>query len=253
MSSDIVVKNIASWKLNKSELAELDRRVKSGEEELTVKRELQEFKARASAERKAAAAAVAAKAQTQQARPKSGAKANAKAKAKAAACPDALELHGDGNDDACNKEYFSEVLCDWNKILTSFGKELAAESPLQIRAAGTAGESGVQDPFSQEKAEQAIACHSTYRCCISIFQLNVLTTPCPGVPLSRKRVEDLAEFYYGLSGDPRFHSDRMIEVAVSESEVATARPNNLQIISPEEVVHATLLGCVRAIEFLGFS
>ena len=36
----------------------------------------------------------------------------------------------------------------------------------------------------------------------------------------------------------------MIDVAVTETEVATAVPNNLQIISPEEV-HATMLGCVR--------
>ena len=38
------------------------------------------------------------------------------------------------------------------KNWAAFGKELATESPLHIRVAGSAGESGVQDPFSQETA-----------------------------------------------------------------------------------------------------
>ena len=62
---------------------------------------------------------------------------------------------------------------------------------------------------------------------------------------------DLAEFSFGKDGTPRFHSERMVEVAVSKSDVDTERPSNLQMVSPEEMVHACFAGCAKAIQILG--
>eukprot|EP00435_Cladocopium_sp_Y103_P017090 s3581_g4.t1 len=59
-----------------------------------------------------------------------------------------------------------------------------------------------------------------------------------GIPMARKRVEDLTEFYYGPEGTPRFHSERMVECGVMRSDLDTERPGKLQIISPEEMIHA---------------
>ena len=103
------VKNAASWKLNAAEKKELADRVKNGEEETTVKRELQNKKAQACAERKAAAA-VAAKCALQS----TAAKAKAKAKAKAATAPAASAPSGAVDEsqlnDAANKAYYCQVL-----------------------------------------------------------------------------------------------------------------------------------------------
>ena len=70
--------------------------------------------------------------------------------------------------------------------------------------------------------------------------------------MSRRRVEDLAEFYYGPEGEPRFHTDRMLEVGVAKNDCDTDRPSGLQIVSPEEVLHATFCGCAKAIKLLGY-
>ena len=70
--------NASSWKLNAAEKKELEERVKGGEQEAAVKKELQTKKAQANADRKAAAQAVSEKCKLQQ-QPK------AKAKAKSAA------------------------------------------------------------------------------------------------------------------------------------------------------------------------
>ena len=99
------------------------------------------------------------------------------------------------------------------------------------------------------KALQALQAHSCYRSSVSVWWLNAMNSPTPGVPMSRRRVEDLMQFCYGL-GQPRFHSDRMIEVAVTYSELDCEIPSNLQVISPEEVLHATLAGCALAVKFL---
>ena len=56
-------KNVSSWRLNKTETAEMEKRVADGEDQATVKRELQEKKAQANEDRKAAAQAVSQKCQ----------------------------------------------------------------------------------------------------------------------------------------------------------------------------------------------
>ena len=55
------IRNISAWRLNKAEMNELAERVKKGEEEAVVKKELQTKKAVACEERKKSAAAISAK------------------------------------------------------------------------------------------------------------------------------------------------------------------------------------------------
>ena len=251
LSFDMVVKNVSAWRLNKAELAELAARVAKGEDEAVVKREMQTKKAEANEERKKAANAVAEKCKRQAV----AAKAKAKAKAKAGgtqpqsasggvAAPSDADLN-----DATNKAYYCQVQEDCEVILQEFGGE-AFRKELPLPISGGNGPSGVQEPFDRSKALQALKAHGCYRSRVSVWWLNALQSPTPGVPMSRRRVEDLMEFYYGPEGQPRFHSDRMIEVAVTSSECDTDIPANLQVISPEEVLHATLAGCALAVKFL---
>lgn len=151
-------------------------------------------------------------------------------------------------NDATNKAYYCQVQEDCEVILQEFGGEaFRQELPLPISSGN--GPSGVQEPFDRVKALQALKAHSCYRSSVSVWWLNAMNSPTPGVPVSRRRVEDLMQFCYGM-GQLRFHSDRMIEVAVTSSELDCEIPSNLQVISPEEVLHATLAGCALAVKFL---
>ena len=123
--------NASSWKLNAAEKKELEERVKGGEQEAAVKKELQTKKAQANADRKAAAQAVSEKCKLQQ-QPK------AKAKAKSAA---ALAAPPPGADeaalnDAANKAYYLQVLEDYQLVLSEMGGEaFRSELPLPITTA----------------------------------------------------------------------------------------------------------------------
>eukprot|EP00435_Cladocopium_sp_Y103_P027001 s4446_g6.t1 len=239
------LKNVSGWRLNAAEKKELEDRVSQGECEATVKKELQTRKAQANLDRKNAAAAVAQRCQVQVQQLAAKAKARGKAAAKAAAAgAPALALPVD-NADIINKEYYSQVQTDMQRILAEYGAGFCEEMPLQIScdkdASGNAT-GGVQEPYSQAKAKIALDTQGVYRCSVSAWWFNSLSSPTPGVPMSRRRVEELADFAYGPEGHARFHSDRMIEVAVSDDDVRTDRPSNLQVISPEEILHATLAG-----------
>ena len=236
---------VSSWKLNAAEKKELEERVKGGEQEETVKRELQTKKAQANEDRKAAAQAVAQKCQLQQ-QPKAKAKAKSAAAKAAPAPPGADEA---ALNDAANKAYYLQVLEDYQLVLTEMGGE-AFRSELPLPIADVAGQAagGVQDPFCRRKALQAISGQGVYRCSITIMWVNPMSSPTPGVPMSRRRVEDLSTYYFGTTGEPKYQTDRFVEVAISASDIDTEQPNNLQVISPEEILHATFAGCARAIK-----
>ena len=168
------VKNAASWKLNAAEKKELADRVSHGEDESTVKRELQNKKAQASADRKPAAAAVAAKCALQSTKA-AASKAKAKAKNKAAAANAASAasapsgaLEEEQLNDAANKAYYCQVLEDCQLVLSEFGEDFRKEGPLAITGAGDAT-SGVQEPFDRSKAQTALSVHGCYRASISVW------------------------------------------------------------------------------------
>ena len=240
------IKNISSWRLNAAEKAELERRTAAGESEALVKKELQTKKAMANEERKRSAQAVSQRAQKQEQVAKSRAKAKAGPKAAAAAPAVAVDQ---GLEDATNKGYYLEVQADIQTVLQEFGGQAFCEAlPLQIGS--DASQSGVQEPFNRSKALQALAAHGTYRCSINITWVSGLQSATPGIPMARKRTEDLTDFYFG-DGTPHFHAERMFECAVMRSDLDCDRPGNLRLISPEEMLHATYAGCARAIRRLG--
>ena len=236
MSSE--VKNASSWKLNKTETAELQLRVGQGEDEKAVKRELQNKKAEASRDRRASAQAVATKVQAQVSSTKKGMKP----------ATNPASVSGSQAQDATNRGYFMDVEADIHRILAMYGQDFVKEKPLKIEGADPKA-GGVQDCYDQSKALAALNAHGCYRCSISIWSINLLSSPTPGIPLSRRRVLDLSEYYFGPEGRPRFHTDRMVELACSLGDIQET-VTNLQVISPEEILHATLAGCSRCIKLL---
>ena len=235
--TDQKITNVSSWKLNAAEKKTVAERVAAGENEKTVTRELQLKKAEASKQRKLSAASVAKRCSQQQEQSKPAPKG--KAKAVAAKVPVLPE------DDATNKAYYEAVQADMQVIVNHYGEGILAEKPLSIT--GVAGSGGVQEPFDKSKAQQSLTSHGVYRASVNMFWVNALCSPCPDIPMSRKRVLDLRDFHYPM-GAPKFQTERHLEVAIAKSDINTDSPSNLQMISPEEVCHATLAGCALAIQ-----
>ena len=210
----------------------------NGEEELTVKRALQKLKAEAALSRKTAANAVAQKSARQS-------QGSARAKAKAPVPSQGDSVSDAELNDATNKHYYALVQQDLATIFEHFGPQLATEFCLPI---GCGQESGVQDVYDRQKGITSLKQHSVYRCSVSAFWINALSSATPGVPMSRKRVEDLSAFHFP-GAQPKFMTDRMIEIACSEADL-TDEPRNLQMISPEELLHSLLHACASAIKCL---
>ena len=237
------IKNVSAWRLNQAEKDEVARRTRAGEDEKTVTREIQLKKAEASRDRKAAAQAVADRAKQQDMAAKL---AKGKAGQKKAGAPEFVQTVS--SDDATNKSYYTDVQADCEVILAEYGKDFQQAKPLSLGNDVTGQDTGVQDAFSKAKAAQSLQAHSVYRCSISVWMLNLLTSATPSIPLSRRRVVELCEFHYGPCGEPKFITDRNIERGISEGELATDSPSGLLMISPEEIAHSVLAGCARAIK-----
>ncbi len=80
--------------------------------------------------------------------------------------------------------------------------------------------------------------------------MNIFRSVTPGVPLSRRRVTELADFLFPPL-QPTFLTT-MITVAIPEAsaESITQYKGSLQSLSPEELVHAMLYACARDIKAL---
>lgn len=235
------IRNVSSWKLNNTELKELKERSENGEDEKSVKREIQTRKAVACEERKKSAAAIASK---------STGEGSAVAKATKNKKADVSRVDSKGvSPDPTNAAYYAEVEADLKTILKEFPGLDKAE-PLPLTEQETDGlKTGVQEPFNLAKAKHALEIHGVYRCSIPLFWLHTLASPTPGIPMSRRRVLDMSEFYFP-DGKPAFMTGRMVEVAVSKNSL-TDSPENLQMISPEEIVHSLVAACAHAIRSPG--
>ena len=132
------LKNVSSWRLNNAEKEELQRRVAAGEEEVTVKRELQTLKAQASLDRKLAADAVAKRCVAQQ---KQAAKAKAKGKAAAKAAPVALQpTQNQGDTDLINKECKRICAASWQSSVQTLTNKCRRKFLLTRMLQGTRSE-----------------------------------------------------------------------------------------------------------------
>ena len=156
------LKNVSSWRLNGAEKAELAQRVAAGEDEATVKRELQTKKAQANEDREAAANAVAAKAQrqTQQAA-KAKAKAGVRGAAKAAApAPPGAQpaLDDAALNDAANRSYYLQVQEDIASVLGEFGEEFRA----QLQVAVSKSDVDTEQPSNWQMVSPEVMVHPCF-------------------------------------------------------------------------------------------
>ena len=225
---DAGLKNVRSWKLNKKEQEEVKARVAKGECGDKVKYELQLKKAQA-CEAKKAASAVAERAQSQHQKPGRG------------QVPEETAPAG-----GPNHGYYTELHGAVQKILKEFpGMEACDPLPLAL-AEGDKG--GVQAPYNAEHGAKALQEHGVYRCSISVWSLNVWSSATPDIPLSQERVLQLGSFLYGENGEAPAHmTSKQVEVMASSADLAR-KPQELQMVSPEELVHSMLFSCAMAID-----
>ena len=234
------IRNISAWRLNKAELKELTDRVAKGESEATVKKELQTKKAMACQERKKSAEAISSKGGS------TGPKASGKTKTSSPATQSATAAAA--TPDPTNAAYYAQVEADLQTILHEF-KGIEKEMPLPLSKSELDGsKTGVQEPYDLSKAKHALGIHGVYRCSISLFNIQVLASPTPGIPMSRRRILDMAEFYFP-DGKPAFMTGRMVELLADKSSLSD-KPQNLQMLSPEEIVHSLVASCAHAVRCL---
>ena len=173
-------------------------------------------------------------------------KADAKARAAHGAKPPASAKAATGRPpkppksiviDGPNKEYLSEVQDDISTILHSKAfKDIAQEDPLPI---SKDAECGIQEPFDAEQCKTALSRRGTYIAGFNFFWLDLLRSPTPGIPLSRERVRELANFMFQ---DGPTALKKPIGVAVSSADFPVeANRGSLLMITPEEKAHAILL------------
>ena len=199
------ITNISGWRLNKSEQKELDERVQKGEDKALVRKELQTKKAVACEERKRAAQAISAKPGS------TGPRQKVSRKSAASSLPAAQSATAAATSgkDPTNAAYYASVEADIQTILQEFpGIELEMPLPLS-QPESDRSKTGVQEPFNLTKAQNALGVHGVFRCSMSLFWVQILASPTPGVPMSRRRVLDMAEFYYP-NGKPAFRADPRI-------------------------------------------
>ncbi|CAK9048313.1 Uncharacterized protein SCF082_LOCUS26923 [Durusdinium trenchii] len=103
-----------------------------------------------------------------------------------------------------------------------------------------------KDVYQLEKAKIALEAHGTYICSCNLYWLDSWKTPAPGVPLSRARLQQLADFYFPAERQNNFFQ-KLLEVQVDQSALSD-KPTGLVVISPLEIVHSIFL---KAAEELG--
>ncbi len=100
---------------------------------------------------------------------------------------------------------------------------------------------GVEEPFDAPSAKTALTRQGTYIAGISTFWLDFLRSATPGVPLARRRVEELGNH---LFQDGPTLGKAMVTVAVPHADYdITSHGGGLLVVSPEEVPHAILHAC----------
>ena len=93
-----------------------------------------------------------------------------------------------------NKEYLSEVQDDINVIMRHKAfKHIAQEEPLPITKDAACG---IQEPFNSGQCVTALDQRGTYMCGFNFFWLDLLRSPSPGIPLSRRRVKELGDWMF---------------------------------------------------------
>ena len=157
------------------------------------------------------------------------------------------QLPASSEADDTNLDYYHSVQEDVRVVLKHLGASFASQPALPIAEKDENGKGGVQEPWSQEQAGKAISNQGSYICAINLFWLDFVRSSCPGVPLSRKRVEQLADYLFGQGdGYPGFIK-KLLEVQVPRVDKMPEQPSALVMISPDEYAHAILAGAARVL------
>ena len=138
-----------------------------------------------------------------------------------------------------NKDYFSQVQVD---IETIFGVDAFAnimdQKPLPVTSQANA-QCGVQAPFSANQCETALRRQGTYISGFNLFWISPVHSSQPGIPLSRKRVQELSTYLF--SEGPKPLTWLMTVVVPTHDANVLNLAGTLRMVSPEEMLHAVLL------------
>ena len=145
--------------------------------------------------------------------------------------------------DGPNKEYYAEVQDDINVILHSSAfKDILEAEPLPIREQA---ECGIQEPFDAAKCATALRQRGTYISGFNFFWLDLVRSISPGIPLSRDRVRDLADWMFK---DGPIPLKKPIGVRVTSVDFPVhSHKGGLLMITPEEMAHSVLVKVADAI------
>lgn len=180
--------------------------------------------------------------------------ATAKATPKAVAAPNPNSQHSGGTVvpgqsstfAGVNVPYYYEVQQDLRTIGKCLGFDFASKEPLQIAEANKQGEGGVQEPWNGDVACRALGNQGSYICAINFMWLDFTRSACPGVPLSRKRVLQLAEYMYpDSSAEPGFVKKMFEVLAPGTEEEQKKTPRGMMLLSPDEYAHAIVAACAQ--------
>ena len=145
--------------------------------------------------------------------------------------------------DGPNKEYYAEVQDDINVILHSSAfKDILEAEPLPIREQA---ECGIQEPFDAAKCATALRQRGTYISGFNFFWLDLVRSISPGIPLSRDRVRELADWMFK---DGPIPLKKPIGVRVTSADFPVqSHKGGLLMITPEEMAHSVLVKVADAI------
>ena len=135
-----------------------------------------------------------------------------------------------------NRQYLSEVQDDFNTVLCCKAfKDIVQAMPIRREDA----ECGIQEPFNSGMCRTALCKRGTYISGFNFFWLDLCRSITPGIPLSRQRVRELADWMFKDGPVPL---TKAIGVFVSSADFRVLEhKGSLLMITPEERAHAILL------------
>ena len=83
--------------------------------------------------------------------------------------------------------------CPKFKMTSMSSCSIAQEEPLPITKEAACG---IQEPFNSGQCFAALDQRGTYMCGFNFFWLDLLRSPSPGIPLSRRRVKELGDWMF---------------------------------------------------------
>jgi hypothetical protein len=144
-----------------------------------------------------------------------------------------------------NAEYLAMLKDAYDTVLKhDVMLNIQRDQPMEIqRDVGAAGEAGFQATWDEEKCKDSMRTAKQYQAGSNIFWTDIMSSASRGVPYRPKSILDLMNFNYPLDEDLTFF-DGTIIVAVDASDYdIKGNFGALQIVSPEEEVHAAILAC----------